>query len=244
MKSTFATQEGAPATPDNEFSFATQAATEFRALILQADFPCLGAKSALHGDSFNLRCFSELGGRQATRELAAALLEFTRSQEAAPSQYATFVAIFQGPRDLTEIDFERLLWQQLRELHDHDVRAFEWDPAVSADPVDPHFSFSFGGHALYVIGLHANSSRKARQFPWPVLVFNPHEQFEQLRAGGKWRRMQESIRQRDLALQGSTNPMLSDFGERSEARQYSGRAVGENWRAPFPASAGKCPFHH
>jgi uncharacterized protein len=39
--------------------------------------------------------------------------------------------------------------------------------------------------------------------------------------------------------------MLSDFGERSEARQYSGRAVEENWRAPFQATTlGKCPFAH
>jgi FPC/CPF motif-containing protein YcgG len=75
-------------------------------------------------------------------------------------------------------------------------------------------------------------------------VFNPHEQFERLRADGHWKRMQETIRRRDLELQGSINPMLSDFGEQSEARQYSGRAVEDNWRAPFKAVAGKCPFAH
>ena len=56
--------------------------------------------------------------------------------------------------------------------------------------------------------------------------------------------MQETIRHRDLQLQGTINPMLSDFGERSEARQYSGRIVEENWRAPFSVAAGKCPFAH
>ena len=115
---------------------------------------------------------------------------------------------------------------------------------MSADPADPHFSFSFAGEALYVIGMHANSSREARRFPWPALVFNPHEQFERLRADGKWTRMQASIRSRDVALQGTINPMLSDFGQQSEARQYSGRAVEDKWKAPFPAAAGKCPFHH
>ena len=160
------------------------------------------------------------------------------------SEYATFVAIFERPRELDEIEFESLFWQQLRALHDFDAHRFDWGPHVSSDPMDPHFSFSFGGQALYVIGLHANSSREARRFPWPALVFNPHEQFERLRADGKWKRMQETIRSRDLALQGSINPMLSDFGERSEARQYSGRAVEENWRAPFPKVTGKCPFAH
>jgi FPC/CPF motif-containing protein YcgG len=160
------------------------------------------------------------------------------------SEYATFVAIFERPRKTTEIEFENLFWKQLRALHDYDAQRFAWDSHVSSDPADPHFSFSFGGQALYVIGLHANSSREARRFPWPALVFNPHEQFERLRADGKWKRMQETIRSRDLQLQGSINPMLSDFGEQSEARQYSGRAVEDNWRPPFPTGAGKCPFAH
>jgi FPC/CPF motif-containing protein YcgG len=160
------------------------------------------------------------------------------------SEYATFVAIFKGPQQTSELQFEELFWQQLRRLHELDAAHFDWDPNVRSDPGDPHFSFSFGGQALYVIGLHGNSSREARRFPWPALVFNPHEQFERLRADGKWKRMQETIRARDIELQGSTNPMLSDFGVESEARQYSGRAVEANWRAPFKAVQGKCPFAH
>ena len=61
-----------------------------------------------------------------------------------------------------------------------------------------------------------------------------------MRAEGKWERMRSSIRKRDFALQGAHNPMLTDFGERSEARQYSGRAVANDWRAPFK----RCPFSH
>jgi FPC/CPF motif-containing protein YcgG len=160
------------------------------------------------------------------------------------SDYTTFVAIFEHPRETDEIQFEDLLWQQLRALHQRDALHFDWDPNVRSDPADPHFSFSFGGQALYVIGMHSNSSREARRFPWPALVFNPHEQFERLRADGKWKRMQETIRGRDLELQGTINPMLSDFGQQSEARQYSGRAVEEDWRAPFKAIEPKCPFAH
>jgi FPC/CPF motif-containing protein YcgG len=47
--------------------------------------------------------------------------------------------------------------------------------------------------------------------------------------------MQERIREREIEFEGSVNPMLTDFGEASEARQYSGRAVGEEWEAPFTA---------
>jgi FPC/CPF motif-containing protein YcgG len=114
---------------------------------------------------------------------------------------------------------------------------------VSSDPNDPEFSFSFAGRAFYVIGIHPRSSRIARTFPWPALVFNPHEQFERLRTDGKWKKMQKAIRARELVLQGSINPMLTDFGEESEARQYSGRAVSSDWTPPA-SSGGKCPFGH
>lgn len=224
--------------------FAAEAEAAFREFVLRPEFPCLGAKAALNSDSCSLQVFPELASAAATTELAAALYDFAAAEGTAANEYATFVAIFNGPRKLDEIEFENLLWQQLRALHRHDAARFDWDPSVTSDPADPHFSFSFAGQSLYVIGMHANSSREARRFPWPTLVFNPHEQFERLRAGGKWQRMQESIRSRDLALQGTINPMLSDFGQQSEARQYSGRAVEENWQAPFQPVERKCPFAH
>jgi hypothetical protein len=221
---------------------ASQAKTAFREFISHAAFPCLGAKASFNSGSETVRVFDELGSAQCSKALANALYDFTHAPKSS-TEYATFVAIFQAPRNVTEIEFESLLWNQLRLLHELDSPHPNWDPSVSADPAAPHFSFSFAGRALYVIGLHANSSRDARRFPWLTLVFNPHEQFQRLRADGKWQRMKETIRQRDLELQGTINPMLSDFGEQSEARQYSGRAVDEDW-APFPAASGKCPFAH
>ena len=243
--------------------FAPEAAEAFRKFVLQPDFPCLGAKAAFNSDSQTIRVFEELGSAESTAELAAALHDFTRlvgrdsvepnggatphsggSTESRPTDYSTFIAIFESPRETTEIEFEHLIWKQLRLLHARDTRG-EWAANVASDPADPHFSFSFGGQALYVIGMHAHSSRTARRFPWPAMIFNPHEQFERLRADGKWKHMQETIRERDRQLQGSINPMLSDFGEQSEARQYSGRAVEAHWRAPFQAATpGKCPFAH
>jgi uncharacterized protein len=220
----------------------TEVEAAIRQFVLRPEFPCLGAKAAFNSESQILRVFDELGSAQSTKALTESLRAFSQSAGRS-AEYSTFIAIFERPQQTDEKEFENLLWKQLRLLHERD--AAEHDPAVSADPADAHFSFSFGGQALYVIGLHANSSREARRFPWPTLVFNPHEQFERLRADGKWQHMQETIRQRDCDLQGTINPMLSDFGERSEARQYSGRAVGEDWQAPFPAaSPGKCPFAH
>lgn len=60
-----------------------------------------------------------------------------------------------------------------------------------------------------------------------------HEQFERLRADGRYDAMKETIRTRDEELAGDINPMLDEFGESSEASQYSGRAVGPDWDCPF-----------
>ncbi|CAA9237558.1 MAG: hypothetical protein AVDCRST_MAG42-1510 [uncultured Chthoniobacterales bacterium] len=225
-----------------------EAHAEFRDFVMRQEFPCVGARAAFNSGSYAVAAYDELGSEAATANLARDLFEFTRSEIREASEYATFVAVFSGSAPEDELQFEHALWQQLQRLNGLDASHFDWDPMASADPTDAQFSFSFAGQALYVIGMHPNASRDARRFRWPAMVFNPHEQFEKLRADGKWKRMQQTIRERDVQLQGSINPMLSDFGEVTEARQYSGRAVEENWRAPFEPvkapAAGKCPFHH
>ena len=98
------------------------------------------------------------------------------------------------------------------------------------------FSFSLGGHAFYVVGLHPASSRRARRFPQAALVLNLHSQFEALRAEGRYERFHDAIAERDVKFSGSPNPMLATHGEGLEAPQYSGREVdASSWRCPFHA---------
>jgi len=222
-------------------SFLREAHREFWWRILRAEFPCVGAKAAFHEQTYGFAAYSKLASTESTAGLCRDLFEF-REHARKIDNYATFIAVFASPLNVSEAEFEDLLWRQLRQLHAADVAS--WAADVSSEPADSHFSFSFAGRAFYIVGMHAASLRAARRFPWPTLVFNPHEQFERLRADGKWKRMQQTIRAREMALQGSINPMLNDFGERSEARQYSGRAVEEDWIAPFPKLSGKCPFGH
>lgn len=208
---------------------------QFRTWILDADYPCVGAKAAFNSDSQQVHVYSTIIG--STAEIARDLRSF--AQMSRHGEYSTFIAIFRDLFPQTEAEFEQQLWQQLQLLHRSDEQP--WDAGVSSDPRDAHFSFSFAGQAFYVIGIHANSSRVARRFPWTTIVFNPHEQFERLRGDGKWKRMQQTIRERDRQLQGSINPMLSDFGERSEAAQYSGRNVEADWQCPFHRKNGAPP---
>jgi FPC/CPF motif-containing protein YcgG len=246
MKSGSARSEG-----ESEFD-APALEAEFASFVGDPTFPCLGAKAALNAGSYILRAYDELGSEHSTAPLARALTEFVQSEMYRRAEFATFVAIFRGPCELTEHEFERLLWLQLQQLHKIDATRHTWDPSVASDPSDPRFSFSIAGHALYVVGMHGNSSRYARRFPWATLIFNPHQQFERLKDEGSWARWKATIRSRDVALQGYTNPMLSDFGDKTEARQYSGREVEPDWKPPFAvaketahsAEAGRCPFAH
>ena len=210
----------------------------FSAFVGDSGYPCLAARGLVHRDRYQLGVYGPLGSIVATCALASDLGAFARDarhlRPADPADPLTaFVAVFSGG-GAGEDAFERGLWRQLQRLHDRDDPSSAWDPAVSDDPADPRFSFSFAGTALFVIGLHPDSSRTARRFAWPALVFNPHAQFERLRRQGQFDRLRDRIRARDHVLQGRINPNLADFGERSEARQYSGRdATSAAWTCPF-----------
>ena len=127
------------------------------------------------------------------------------------------------------------MWKTLQKLHELDD--CEWDENVSNDPENPHFSFSLGGKAFYIIGLHPASSRLARRAPYTTLVFNLHSQFDKLREMGSYHSVRDTIRKNDEKLQGEINPMLRDFGSSSETKQYSGRKVEDNWKCPFHQKA-------
>jgi FPC/CPF motif-containing protein YcgG len=207
----------------------------FRAFVLDPRYPCVGARSVVHGGGYRLGVYSDLGSGAATAALARDLGAFVRGMAEIPGPFATFVAMFERPRDLDERGFEGALWAELQALHDVDVAA--WDPAVSGDPNDPRFAFSFAGAGFFIVGLHPGSARVSRRLPWPALIFNPHAQFERLRGAGKYGRMQAVIRDRERALQGHINPSLAEFGAASAARQYSGRVTEPDWTPPFQPHA-------
>jgi len=223
-----------PRPPDD--ADAADLAEAFRRMILHPDYPCLGARSVMNRHRASVLVLPRLGSRYAGRQLLGALTEFAAATDIEDG-FASFVAIFREPERTDEEGFERLLWRQLQCIADAD--SAPWSGLVSDDPDDPHFSFSAGGTPYFVVGLHPDASRVARRAPWPTLVFNLHEQFEKLRAEGTFPTMRKRIRERDSRLQGCPNPMVEDFGNASEARQYSGRAVDREWTADADFAAAR-----
>lgn len=205
---------------------------EFRTFVEQPAFPCLAGKGLIRQRGYTLDVYDSLGSASATTRLADDLRSFTSTEQLDGPALVAFVAVFRGRPPKTEEIFERSLWSQLQDLHDTDA-ATDWDPTVSSNPENTNFGFSFSGRAFFVVGLHPGSSRIARRFSRAALVFNPHAQFDRLRQEGRFDRLRSVIRERDLALQEEPNAGLVDFGVRSEAQQYSGKAADPDWRCPF-----------
>lgn len=206
---------------------------EYDHYILENDHPCIMAKTVFSMDEVELKVYEDIGTIKTARKILKDIKSYLSEYDFESNDFKTLMVAFPDSPKYSEIAFEKLLWKQLEAIHQVDDVA--WDEAVSKDPSDQNFSFSIAGKAFYIVGLHPGSSRIARRSPYATITFNLHWQFEKLREMGSYEKVRDKIRERDRELQGEMNPMLEDFGSSSEAKQYSGRAVDEEW---------KCPFHH
>jgi FPC/CPF motif-containing protein YcgG len=205
----------------------------FRSFIEQDNYPCLAARAAVHRSSYRIGAYAQLADERVTRGLLRDMHAFVTERRGLDTHFTTYAAIFREQVPGGEEGFEKALWSQLQRLHELDSKFYAWDSRVGSHPHSADFSFSVGGEAFFVIGLHPNAEREARRFPWPALIFNAHEQFEELKDDGLFDNLQRQIRARDMKLQGDINPNLANYGEESESRQYSGRKVGADWKCPF-----------
>ena len=199
--------------------------------ILKENHPCVMAQTVFSQNNLIVKEYGSLGKKDHSRKIYRDLASYVESYEETTNQFQTFLAIFPESRINTENEFEALLWNELKNINEIDT--VDWDPEVSGDPGSKDFSFSIAGKAFYIVGMHPESSRIARRSPYPTIAFNLHSQFEKLRQMGAFQKVKNKIRARDKELQGTINPELEDFGDSSEARQYSGKSHGKYWECPF-----------
>ncbi|PRD57172.1 guanitoxin biosynthesis heme-dependent pre-guanitoxin N-hydroxylase GntA [Sphingobacterium gobiense] len=225
-------------TPDDIAAASNQRIQEISQDFIQkinaVDYPCVGAKSAIHTNQYRVGIYEKMGAEESTRALNNDLKTYIEETVAADSQYMSMIAVFTDQIQ-SELDFEEKLWLQLQKLHDSEKDEHPWDPTVGSNPDERDFSFSFHGKAFFVVGIHPHASRKSRRFRYPAMAFNLHSQFERLRDLDLYEKMKSTIRDREINYDGDINPMLSDHGEGLEAPQYSGRKVDKSWKCPFHA---------
>jgi FPC/CPF motif-containing protein YcgG len=211
---------------------ARLAHSALRQFILSDAYPCVGARSVVNRSTYRFGYYGPLSSGEMTQGLARDLCAFVAERKALNPQFSSFMAAFED-EGLDEGAFEAELWSLLARLRAADERFHPYASSVSPGTDSPDYAFSFAQEALFVVGMHPQASRLARRFAYPMIVFNPHDQFVTLRDTGGWEKFQATIRNRELALQGSLNPNLAEHGSISEARQYSGKSVDDTWQCPF-----------
>lgn len=176
-------------------------------------FPCIMAKSVLKNGV--LRFYEAKNLRPET--ILGLMGDFVKSFRESDKLHS-FILGFPA---MTFPEFESFFWKFLISLKHLDLSPD--DPRVSSDPFSPRFSYSLHSEGFFILLLHPDSPRLARRTRFPAIVFNPHQQFEDLRVRNIFHKVRDIIRTRDLELQGDTNPMLHDFGVSSEIFQYTGK---------------------
>ncbi len=208
---------------------------EIRSFILQKNYPCVAAIQSVVRNDYVIGTYGQFGTGTHWHRLRTDLLKFLELQRATKSRYMSFWAVFNAPVQTpdNELHFEKKFWKELSLLSSEEERAGDWGEINSSDPNDPAFCLSLAGVKLFVVGLHPESSRFARRFSCPAMVFNAFSQFEVFEEEGTYAAMVNIIRQNDLRFQGSINPMVLAHGDDWEAIQYSGRENPESWKCPF-----------
>lgn len=201
--------------------------------ITNPSFPCVMAKSVMSKGYTEHPTVNSANPAVAAKEVLEKIYKFVDHYRAEPKKLSSFIVSFDHPSLRQFGRFEEFFWEFLKLLDCADKANFSSDSRVSSDPSAADFSFSIKSEAFFMLVLHPQSPRMARQFEVPTLVFNAHQQFEDLRTKGLFHKVRDLIRKRDTALQGFVNPMVQDFGTQSEVFQYTGKT--------YPVQS-KCPF--
>ncbi|HEV8082738.1 MAG TPA: guanitoxin biosynthesis heme-dependent pre-guanitoxin N-hydroxylase GntA [Chitinophagaceae bacterium] len=206
---------------------------DFKAFVNNEEFPCVAAKAALSKDQIKFFVADHMACPKDDQSILSFLYNFIDQYRLSETQFHSACVIFKNPFPVNEKMFDQLLWMRLQVLSDLDALKYDHDKRVSSDPSSPDFSFSLKEEAFYVIGISPASSRNARHFKYPALVFNAHAQFEQLRSLNRYEKMKNIVRKKEMEFSGSINPMLEDFGKSSEVHQYSGMQHDSSWKCPL-----------
>lgn len=209
---------------------------EITKLVSSPNYPCVPAILSLKEKQYMIGIYSDLGSGHHAHQLYKDLIRFKELQQDSKAPYLSFWAIFTDSNYRDENLFETDLWKELSALSSCEDESVPWDENFSSNPADPNFSISLGGDAYFVVGLHASSSRLARQFKWPALVFNLHEQFEELFRQGRYESTVKANRSREMKFQGELNPMVERHGDKWESIQFSGKNNPDSWKCPFQRS--------
>lgn len=199
-----------------------------KAFVLEKSFPCIMAHSIAFNGHFEQHHVKLNQQSINYKEVIKIFYRFIDHYRDNPHTLHSIALSFTNEASKDFLEFEAFFWTFLRELKKIDHENYNHDPRVSSDPTSSEFSYSLKEEAFFILLLHPDNPRLSRRYDTPSIIFNPHEQFEELRRSGKYEKIRDVIRAKDKLLQGCPNPMLNDFGQASEIYQYVGRVYDKD----------------
>lgn len=142
--------------------------------VRQRKHPCLTVKTVLNTNPGHFRIYTHLGSFSTARKMFRDITLFLAATGMDRESQQSFVAVFTGEKDYSEIAFELLMWQQLQALQECDSNT-GWNDHDTDRHEGTSFSFNVAGRAFRVAGMHPQSSCMVRRSPFPALVFNLHK---------------------------------------------------------------------
>lgn len=206
---------------------------ELKEFINDVSFPCIMAKAVMKTGFLSSHLIPDIETEESIRDTLKKMYGFIDDFRSTSKSLSSFVLMLDKKEYASYEIFEQHFWKFLARLHELDKKSYPYDPRVSSDPRNDNFSYSIKSEAFFILILHPDSPRWARRFKYPAIVFNPHVQFENLRERNLFKKIQNVIRKKDKLLQGQINPMLNDYGERSEVFQYTGKVYSSYDQIPL-----------
>lgn len=139
--------------------------------VLQKQHPCHTVKTVPDAEETHFRIYDHLGSFSTARKMLRDITLFLDAAGSGAESQPSFVAVFKGEKDFSEIAFELLMWQQLQALEECDGNT-GWGRHDTQRHEGTGFSFSVAGRAFRVAGMHPQSSCMVRRSPFPALVFH------------------------------------------------------------------------
>jgi FPC/CPF motif-containing protein YcgG len=203
-------------------------------------FPCIPAIQAYTLGHLRYGFVGDPRHNKSSIELASLLKEYSQHSREY-GLYTTLIIFFYTPDNLIKnsnvVDFEKLFWKQLNNLHDLDVK--NWPQDIPIDPEDPKWEFSFLGEKYFMYcATPSHNIRNSRYFPCMMMAITPRWVLRKFNTNEKVSgKIKERIRKR-LANYDTTeiHPSLKSYGKNDnyEWKQYFLR--DDNSELP------KCPF--
>lgn len=96
-------------------------AEEFRSLIRDAGFPCVGAEFALSKRQMRIMVARDITSAWDNIRIQPALPAFAARHRRQPNLFQSFAVVFEGPGILDVEGLERHLWERVQSLSDKDA---------------------------------------------------------------------------------------------------------------------------